>query len=192
MDCDGGVKAAGFAGGGAVTQTRRPLDRSSVVRRTAVLAAAVLVSMGAQGAIQRAGPPSAARTEAPVVPADGVIATTGDAVVSGTAVNAAFDPAAVDLSLSLVGSGFSNPVLVTNAGDGSGRLFVVEQTGRVKVIKSGSVLAKPFLDLHAIISTGGERGLLGLAFHPRYPTVPYVYVNFTTPSGATAITRYKV
>jgi glucose/arabinose dehydrogenase len=104
----------------------------------------------------------------------------------------AFNPTKVALGLSLVENGFSNPVLVTNAGDGSGRLFVVEQTGRIRIIDGGSTLATPFLDLSASISTGSERGLLGLAFHPQFPTRPYVYVNFTDRSGNTAINRYTV
>jgi glucose/arabinose dehydrogenase len=91
-----------------------------------------------------------------------------------------------------VKSGFVDPVLVTNAGDGSGRLFVVEQAGRIRIIDGGTVLATPFLDLRGSITSGGERGLLGLAFHPNFATHPYVYVNFTDRNGNTAINRYRV
>ena len=105
---------------------------------------------------------------------------------------AAFNPSNVRLGLTQVASGFTNPVLVTGAGDGSGRLFVVEQTGRVRVIKGGSLLPTPFLDLRSWISTGGERGLLGLAFHPDFPTHPYVFVNFTDVRGNTVIERFTV
>jgi glucose/arabinose dehydrogenase len=105
---------------------------------------------------------------------------------------AAFNPANVSLGISLVKSGFSSPVLVTNAGDGSGRLFVVEQTGRIRILKGGTLLATPFLDLHTAITCCGERGLLGLAFHPSYPKVPYFYVNFTDTHGNTAIDRFTV
>jgi glucose/arabinose dehydrogenase len=104
----------------------------------------------------------------------------------------AFDPTKVVLGISLVKSGFSSPDLVTNAGDGSGRLFVVEQTGRIRIISGGVTLATPFLDLRTAITTGGERGLLGLAFHPDYPTHPYFYVNFTDRNGNTAIDRFTV
>jgi hypothetical protein len=59
---------------------------------------------------------------------------------------------------------------IQQAGDGSGRLFVVEQAGRIKIIQNGSVLGTPYLDVSALIVSGGETGLLGLAFHPNYST----------------------
>ncbi|MDQ2965425.1 MAG: PQQ-dependent sugar dehydrogenase, partial [Chloroflexota bacterium] len=80
----------------------------------------------------------------------------------------------------------------THAGDGLGRLFVVEQTGRIRVIKGGVLLPTAFLNLSASISTGGERGLLGLAFHPQFKTNGKFYVNFTLRNGATAINEYRV
>ena len=62
--------------------------------------------------------------------------------------------------------GFSNPTQVTSARDGSGRLFVVEQGGRVRIVKSGIVLPAPFLDVSNRVSCCGERGLLSIAFPP--------------------------
>jgi glucose/arabinose dehydrogenase len=113
------------------------------------------------------------------------------AAATGPAIDA-FDPTKVDLHLTLFKSGLSSPVLVTNAGDGSGRLFVVEQTGRIRVITAGgTLLSKPFLDIHSLITTGGERGLLGLAFHPRFETNGYLYIYFTNSSGDIAINRYR-
>ena len=103
-----------------------------------------------------------------------------------------FNASNVSLGLSQIASGFTNPVLVTGAGDGSGRLFVVEQGGIIRVIKGGSVLPTPFLDLRDRISTGGERGLLGLAFHPGFASHPYVYVNYTDVKGNTGIFRFTV
>lgn len=91
----------------------------------------------------------------------------------------------------VVASGFSAPVQVTNAGDGSDRLFVVEQTGKIRIIKNGSVLSTPFLDLTSSIICCGERGLLGLAFHPNYTANGFLYVNYTrSGDGATVIARY--
>jgi len=101
-------------------------------------------------------------------------------------------PQVVGKSLAPVASGLSRPVLVTNARDGSGRLFVVEQTGKVRIIAGGSLLSTPFIDLTAAVSKGGEQGLLGLAFHPKYATNGKFYVNFTTKTGSTAINEYRV
>lgn len=85
--------------------------------------------------------------------------------------------------------GFSNPTEIANAGDD--RLFVVEKGGQIKVLNAnGSVNAMPFLDISSIISAGGERGLLGLAFHPDYDTNSFFYVNYTNTTGDTVIARY--
>lgn len=100
-----------------------------------------------------------------------------------------------DVSITLdeiVASGFSQPVQVTHAGDGSNRLFVVEQPGRIKVIQGGPVLPTSFLDITSLVYYGGERGLLGLAFHPDYVSNGYFYVNYTDLSGDTVIARYTV
>jgi len=65
-------------------------------------------------------------------------------------------------------TGLAQPVFITHAGDNSQRLFIVERAGRIRIFKSGTLLATPFLDIHAIVnSTGGEQGLLALAFHPK-------------------------
>ena len=72
-----------------------------------------------------------------------------------------------DISLQLTASGFSHPLGITHAGDGSGRMFIVEQGGLVKVIKSGATLTTPFLDVAGLLkSDSGEQGLLGIAFPP--------------------------
>ncbi len=93
----------------------------------------------------------------------------------------------------VIASGFSAPVQVTNAGDGTHRLFVVEQTGKIRIIKNGIVLAAPFLDLTGLVVCCGERGLLGLAFHPNYASNGYLYVDYTRAAdGATVISRYRV
>ncbi len=98
-------------------------------------------------------------------------------------------------SISLVSTftGFSSPVSITHAGDGSNRLFVVEQNGRIRVIRNGAPLATPFLDISARISAGGERGLLGLAFPPGFNSKQYFYVNYTNAArGDTVISRFRV
>ena len=100
-----------------------------------------------------------------------------------------------DFSISVsevIASGLDHSVQVTHAGDESGRLFVVEQPGRIRIIQNGSVLPTPFLDIHTLIAYGGERGLLGLAFHPDYPSNGYFFVNYTNTVGDTIIARYQV
>jgi glucose/arabinose dehydrogenase len=104
----------------------------------------------------------------------------------------AITPLRIHLGLARVATGLSQPLLVTDAGDGSGRLFVVEQTGKVRIIKSGELLAAPFLDLTGSVSTGGEQGLLGLAFHPSYRTNGKVYVSYTDRAGTSTIREYRV
>jgi len=90
---------------------------------------------------------------------------------------------------------FSNPLDLQHAGDETDRIFVVEKKGIIKVFpNSGSVAsADTFLDLSNIVSTGSERGLLGLAFHPDYKNNGYFYVNFTIGGPTrTLISRFDV
>src|ERR1044071_2676278 len=88
--------------------------------------------------------------------------------------------------------GLSSPVGIVNAADGTGRLFVVEQGGRIRILKNGALLSTPFLDIAARLSTGGERGLLGLAFPPGFAATQRFYVYYTNPSGDIRIARYRV
>ena len=87
--------------------------------------------------------------------------------------------------------GFASPVGITHAGDGTGRLFVVEQGGRIRLVKNGVLLATPFLNISTRISAGGERGLLGLAFPHDYARKGHFYVNYTNPAGNTVISRFR-
>ena len=97
-----------------------------------------------------------------------------------------------DLSLELVADGFSGPVAVRSAGDLSGRLFVVEQTGRIRLFNGTALEATPFLDLSSVIACCGEQGLLGLAFHPQYAANGRFYVDYTDTSGDTRVVEYQV
>ena len=96
----------------------------------------------------------------------------------------ALDPAS--LSFKEVGSGTSSPIFITHAGDGSGRLFVAEQGGRIQIIKNGKLLPTPFLDIHTLVRFGGEQGLVALAFHPSYRTNGKFYVAYTAPRNGDA------
>jgi glucose/arabinose dehydrogenase len=129
-----------------------------------------------------------------IVGAGPAAGTANRPTASTAAAPAAYDPNAVNVGWTKVISGLSKPVLVTDAGDGSGRLFVVQQGGKIRVFKGGSLLAAPFLDLTAnVLSTGFEQGLLGLAFHPSFETNGKFYVYFTLKSnGAQVVNEYRV
>jgi glucose/arabinose dehydrogenase len=96
------------------------------------------------------------------------------------------------LALASPVSGFSQPLGIVNAGDGSNRLFVVEKTGAIRIVKNGAVVGTPFLDIHTRITTDGERGLLGLAFPPGFATKNHFYIYYTDTSGSIVIARYRV
>jgi len=91
---------------------------------------------------------------------------------------------------------FQQPVDIQNASDGTNRLFVVEQRGVISVFPNNALskTKKTFLDITDRVNSGGEMGLLGLAFHPNYKNNGYFYVNYTTnsPSRRTIISRFKV
>lgn len=100
------------------------------------------------------------------------------------------------IQLQSVFTGLTSPVLVTNARDGSNRLFVIEQPGLIKVAQPGASTTSVFLDLSPTgqdkVLSGGERGLLGLAFHPQYSANRRFFVNYTRkPDGATVIAEYQ-
>ncbi|NJD62209.1 MAG: PQQ-dependent sugar dehydrogenase, partial [Deltaproteobacteria bacterium] len=84
------------------------------------------------------------------------------------------------------------PTGVTHAGDNTGKLYVLEQVGRIRLIDNGTLLAAPFLDISARVVSGGEQGLLGLAFPPGHAASGRFYVNYTRISdGSTVIARYQ-
>ncbi len=90
-------------------------------------------------------------------------------------------------------AGLTQPVLVTSAKDGSNRLFVVEQGGVVRVAQPGANTSTTFLNITSRVLSGGERGLLGLTFHPAYETNGRFFVNYTRqPDGATVVSQFTV
>lgn len=96
-----------------------------------------------------------------------------------------------ELRLVSVASGLTGPVHLT-APPGDGRLFVVEQPGRIRIIEDGALRTEPFLDLTATVGSGGERGMLGLAFHPDYASNGFFFVDYTDRNGDTRVERYRV
>jgi len=84
------------------------------------------------------------------------------------------------------------PTSITNAGDGSQRLFLTTQEGRVWIIEDGERLETPFLDIRSRVSRGSERGLLSIAFHPKYAEEGYFYTYYTDPQGNSVVSRFGV
>ena len=95
------------------------------------------------------------------------------------------------MKFQMVASGLNQPLLLTNAGDGSGRAFIVERAGRILVLKKGSVLPTPFLDIHLIVnSSGDEQGLLALAFHPAYESNGKFYIVYTNQNNTLVLSQF--
>jgi glucose/arabinose dehydrogenase len=134
--------------------------------------------------------PQARPAAAPVMAAPIVAAPVVAAPRAAAPVVAA--PRAAAIRLHRVATGLSSPVFVTSAPDGTGRLFIVEKTGTIRIYRNAHVLAAPFLDISAAVSHGSEQGLLGLAFHPDFATNHRLFVDFTNRSGNTVVREYRV
>jgi glucose/arabinose dehydrogenase len=101
-------------------------------------------------------------------------------------------PKARPAALRLVRVGrFSSPLYVTAPPGDRSRLFVVEQAGRIRVLRNGHRLARPFLDISGEVLSGGEQGLLSMAFAPDYATSGLFYVNYTDRSGDTHVAEFR-
>ncbi|HEX9487005.1 MAG TPA: PQQ-dependent sugar dehydrogenase [Gemmatimonadales bacterium] len=92
----------------------------------------------------------------------------------------------------VVTSGLSSPLYLTAPTGDTARLFVVEQSGQIRIVRHGQLLPAAFLDIHTRLVSGGEQGLLSVAFHPNYATNGYFYVNYTDLNGDTRVERYTV
>ena len=113
------------------------------------------------------------------------------ALLAALALGAAgFAQAVPSVMLRQVAQNLSVPVELVNADDGSNRLFIVSQTGAIRILQNGAVLSTPFLDVSNLITATGEQGLLGLAFHPAYESNGAFYVFYTRKAdGALTIAR---
>jgi glucose/arabinose dehydrogenase len=95
------------------------------------------------------------------------------------------------LDLALVATGLRSPVAATSAPGEEGRLYIVEQAGRIRVLENKELLDEPFLDITSDVTSGGERGLLSVAFHPSYDANGLFYVNYTDTNGDTRVAEYR-
>jgi glucose/arabinose dehydrogenase len=105
-----------------------------------------------------------------------------------------WDPATFGESFTLteIVSGLSSPTGIVDPGDGSGRLFIIEQTGTIRVLENGALRDDVFLDLSDQVSGSSEQGLLGLAFHPGFAESGQLFVDYTDLDGDTVVARYQV
>ena len=104
---------------------------------------------------------------------------------------AATSLASTYVQLAEVTSGLTQPLGIINAKDGSGRLFILEKTGQIRIVKNGTLLSTPFLDIHTIVnSSGGEQGLLALAFHPNYKNNGQFYTVHTGADNSLILSRF--
>jgi glucose/arabinose dehydrogenase len=95
------------------------------------------------------------------------------------------------IGLRQIASGLGFPLFLTAPPADPSRLFVVEKGGRIRVIRNDSLLGAPFLDLSGRVATGGEQGLLGLAFHPAYAQNRVFVINYTNSQGDTRISTFR-
>ena len=111
-------------------------------------------------------------------------------VIAGATVPPAWSQSPIRL-VPMATAGLDSPLFATTANDGSGRLFIVEQGGKIRVLK-GALEARPFLDISSRVLAGGERGLLGLAFHPAFATNRRLFVDYTRkPDGAIVVSEFQ-
>ena len=93
-------------------------------------------------------------------------------------------------TLQVIASGLNSPLYLTAPPDDTTRLFIVERGGTIRVVRNDTLLNAPFLDIQPLVLSGGERGLLGMAFHPAYATNGQFFVSYTGLDGSTNVVRY--
>lgn len=155
---------------------RRPVPLAGAALLIAALTSAGAASSLAGGCARRSGEPTV------------VDETTGRPDPGDSSRERADMPQRVVLDP--VAEGLDQPLQALGSGDGSGRLFAVEKTGRIRVIRDGTVVAEPFLDLSGRVSEGSEQGLLCVAFAPSFARTGRFYVNYTDTSGDTVVARF--
>jgi glucose/arabinose dehydrogenase len=190
------VSAAENSGGTIYTATASDPDGDALTFSIAGGADAAAFRISAAGALSFAAPPDfelpadADRNNQYLVRlqvSDGRASATLDLTVTVT------DAATDGFRVSRVGVGFASPLFLAPVPDGSGRVFVVERGGRVRILNpaTGAIAATPFLDLSSQVRTDSERGLLGFATAPDFPTSGVVYVYLTNLDGDIELRRYR-
>jgi glucose/arabinose dehydrogenase len=156
------------------------MSRTRTNRATALAAGGLLLGLAVPLAPGAAAAPGVASRAAGSVAA-------GAATLVGSA---AAPLGQVRVTATKVVGGLSSPILVRSAPDGSSRLYVVEQGGRVRLYKKGK-LRGTYLDIRSIVRAGGEQGMLGLAFAPDFAKSRYLFVTYTRGDGALVLARFR-
>lgn len=148
-------------------------------------------STAAQAVVETA--PSVPPSETPASGPTPVGAASAEAPTTTEATAESVSLESLSVELQPAAGGLDTPIGLANAGDGSGRLFVIEKGGAIRVVQAGEVLAEPFLDLRdRVNASGSEQGLLGLAFHPGYAANGFFFVDYTDQAGDTVVSRFRV
>lgn len=124
-------------------------------------------------------------------PTDAPTATPPPPATSPASTPVAPPPPATAIGLELVVEGLASPLFAGHAGDGSRRLFVLEQDGRVRVVRDGRLVQAAYLDISDRVGAGGERGLLGIAFAPSFATDGRLFVDYTDRNGDTVVSEFR-
>jgi glucose/arabinose dehydrogenase len=167
------------------------MTRHPARSRRAALGLVAVVTLTACGG-DAPTPPTALPSRSPS-PSAGAREPSSVPSASSAAPSGQLELARLSVTFEPVVERLDRPLAVVHAGDGSGRLFIAQQGGRIDVVRDGRVSREPFLDIADRISAGGERGLLGLAFHPAFPDDPRLFVNYTEASeGDTIVASFRV
>jgi glucose/arabinose dehydrogenase len=169
-------------------------------RRSRVLAVVLMLGLTTVACDLATGSPTPSTTAPPTSSNGPNGSAASDGGTNGSAPNdaspvgePAFDPSRVKLTLRKVVGGLAQPTGVTGPGDGSGRLFVLEQPGRIRIVRDGRLVERPFLDIRRLVSCCGERGLLGLAFPPDFnPAGGRFFIDYTDVNGDTVVAAVNV
>lgn len=96
------------------------------------------------------------------------------------------------VQLEVIVADLAQPLDLDPARDGSGRVFVAEQGGRIRIVVDGELIERPFLDIADRLTAGGEQGLLGIALHPAFPDDPRIFVDYTNLQGDTVVSSFEL
>jgi glucose/arabinose dehydrogenase len=177
------------------TRGFRPTRTRPPRRPLGLVAALLALALSACSSFSPSPTPSTAPGSATEAPSADVAASASApaSLAAGGSTNPPLATGPDRLDLEPIVDGLDAPIGIVAAGDGSGRLFILEQAGRIRVVeRDGSLRPEPFADLSARIESGGERGLLGLAFHPDFADNGRFFVHYSRRGdGATVLAELR-